>query len=66
MQYCDYSLMGKVCDECSQQLKDDSDLAAHLNQYHRRSFCAACKKEFDNPEALQIHVKNVHGLHHNI
>ena len=58
--------MERVCDECNQQLKDDSALAVHLNTYHRKSFCAVCKKEFNNAQALKEHVKNVHGLHHNI
>jgi hypothetical protein len=54
----------KKCDECHQQLNDDSDLAVHLQ--HRKSFCAARKKEFNSPADLKEHVKKAHGLHHNI
>jgi hypothetical protein len=58
--------MEKICDECNQQLNDESDLAVHLLQYHRKSLCAACNKEFNSPADLREHVKNAHGLHHNI
>jgi hypothetical protein len=58
--------MEKVCDECNQRLEDDSHLAVHLNTYHRKSFCAVCKQEFDNAQILKAHVKNVHGLNHHI
>jgi len=65
---CEYGLnvMGKICDECNQQLNDDSDLAVHLQQYHRKSFCAPCRKEFNSPTDLKEHVKNAHGVNHDI
>ena len=36
--------MERVCDECSQQLKDDSDLAVHLNSTIENHFVLYARK----------------------
>jgi DNA-directed RNA polymerase subunit RPC12/RpoP len=54
--------MRKVCDECSAELKDSADLAIHLNENHKKWYCASCKKEFDKEMELRNHVKNIHGI----
>ncbi len=50
------------CDECSQQLKDNAELAIHLNQMHQKMYCGACRREFRTMEELNSHVKNFHGI----
>jgi uncharacterized CHY-type Zn-finger protein len=54
--------MVKQCDECFQQLKDDAELATHLNQMHQKTYCGACRREFRTMEELNSHVKNFHGI----
>jgi hypothetical protein len=55
-------LMEKVCDECSEKLKDNAELAIHLREQHQKRFCGVCKDEFSNQEELVKHVKNTHGI----
>jgi len=55
-------LMEKECDECSQKLKDNAELAIHLREQHQKMYCGVCKKDFNSQEELIKHVKNTHGI----
>ena len=54
--------MEKECDECSQKLKDNAELAVHIREQHQKMYCGVCKNEFISQEELVKHVKNNHGI----
>jgi hypothetical protein len=55
-------LMEIECDECSQKLNDNAELAIHQRERHQKSYCGACRKEFANLKELNKHVKDTHGI----
>jgi uncharacterized C2H2 Zn-finger protein len=50
------------CDECSQKLNDNAELAIHQREQHQKYYCGVCKKEFSNQKDLIRHVKDTHGI----
>ena len=50
------------CDECSQKLNDNAELAIHQREQHQKHYCGVCKKEFSNQKELIKHVKDTHGI----
>jgi Zinc finger, C2H2 type len=55
-------LMEIECDECSEKLNDNAELAIHQRQRHQKSYCGACRKELANQKELIKHVKDTHGI----
>jgi uncharacterized C2H2 Zn-finger protein len=58
--YCKF--MEIECDECSQKLNDNAELAIHQREQHQKAYCGVCKKEFSNQKDLIKHVKDTHGI----
>jgi uncharacterized C2H2 Zn-finger protein len=58
--YCKF--MEIECDECSQKLNDNAELAIHQREQHQKYYCGVCKKEFSNQKDLIRHVKVTHGI----
>ncbi|MGN6631399.1 MAG: C2H2-type zinc finger protein [Nitrososphaeraceae archaeon] len=54
--------MEKECDECSEKLNDNAELAIHQREQHQKTYCGVCKKAFNNQKELTNHVKDKHGI----
>ena len=50
------------CEECSQKLNDNAELAIHQREKCQKTYCGVCKKKFSNQKELIKPVKNTHGI----